>query len=197
MRSNWGGWPVSGNRVPAGRLLVLDGSDVYGFGRLNQYHRNGSHVGLGRMRYLLYAYAGGAKTGGSAKSPQAQRRGKRPPAAAKVKCRWSQRLPLLGRAMVLSGKTIFVAGPPDVVPPAGEKFSHPYHVTSGKALREQEAALSGRRGGLLWAVSTADGKKLAEYKLDSPPMFDGLAAANGRLYMSTQAGKVLCLGSRK
>ena len=205
MRSNWGGWPVSGSRVPSGRLLVLDGSDVYGFGRLNQYHRNGSHVGLGKMRYVLYAHDRGAKAGASGKSAQAKRRGKRPRAPTKVKCRWSKRLPLLARAMVLSGpstklgtgKTLFVAGPPDVFAIAPEGIAHPYHVASDKALREQEAALSGRRGGLLWAVSTADGKKLAEYKLDSPPVFDGLAAANGRLYMSTQAGKVLCFGSGK
>ena len=27
---------------------------------------------------------------------------------------------------------------------------------------------------LLWAVSPTDGKKLAEHKLDAPPVFDGL-----------------------
>jgi len=48
-------------------------------------------------------------------------------------------------------------------------------------------------GALLLAVSTSDGKKLAEHKLDSAPTWDGMAAASGRLYLSTMDGKVLCM----
>jgi hypothetical protein len=47
------------------------------------------------------------------------------------------------------------------------------------------------------AVSSADGKKLAEYDLDSPPIFDGMAAAAGRLYMSTVNGELLCFDQDK
>ena len=60
---------------------------------------------------------------------------------------------------------------------------------------EQSAAFEGRRGALLVAVSPADGQKLAAYRLDSMPRFDGLIAAGGRLYLSTVDGKVLCLGA--
>jgi len=42
-------------------------------------------------------------------------------------------------------------------------------------------------------VSAADGRKVAEYTLDAPPVFDGLIAARGRLYLSTTDGKVLCM----
>ena len=203
MRSAWGGWPVSGQRVPAGRLLVLDGRDIYGFGRLNQYHRDGSHVGLGKNRYLLYASTLGAKP--KAPPAKAPRRGKRPTAAPRVPPRWSQRIGLLARAMVLTGpstssgqgKTIFVAGPPDVTVVAPADVTDRYHITSKKALRDQEAALAGKKGGLLWALSAADGKKLAEYKLDAPPAWDGMAVARGRLYMSTTDGKVLCFDKGK
>ena len=68
-----------------------------------------------------------------------------------------------------------------------------YHVNSPSALREQEAAWAGRKGGLLWAVSAADGKPIAQHTLASPPAWDGLAAAHGRLYLSTTDGKVICL----
>ena len=81
--------------------------------------------------------------------------------------------------MVAADKTLFIAGPPDVV----DK-------------EDPMAAFEGRKGALLWAVSTADGKKLSETTLNSPPVFDGMAAANRRLYMSTRAGEVLCLGGR-
>ena len=190
MGSGWGGWPNSGQRTQAGRLLVLGGRYVYGFGRLNQYHRDGVHVGLGKKQYLLYA-SDRPDPGAAKKSAGAKRRGKKPAAPAKVPTRWSEKLPLLVRGMVLSGKTLFVAGPPDTTRLAPAGVTDPYHVTSEKALREQDAALAGERGGLLWAVSAVDGKRLAEIRLDSPPVFDGVIAANGRLLLSTKDGKVL------
>ena len=56
--------------------------------------------------------------------------------------------------------------------------------------------LEGTEGALLWAVATADGKRLAEYKLDAMPAFDSMAAARGRLYLSTTDGRVLCFADR-
>ena len=192
MSSGWGSWPNSGLRTQAGRLLVLDGRDVYGFGRLNQYHRDGSHVGLGTKKYMLYASSrpvpGAAKKGADAK-----RRGKAPAKPTNVSTRWTEKLPLLVRGMVLSGKTLFVAGPPDttVLPPAD--VTDTYHVTSEKALQEQDAALAGERGALLRAVSAVDGKKLAELKLNTPPVFDGMIAARGRLFVALEDGSLMCL----
>ena len=84
-------------------------------------------------------------------------------------------VPVDGRAMVLAGDTLFVAGAPDVI-------------------REDDslAAIEGRLGGRLWAVSKKDGAKLAEYEIDSPPVFDGMIAAGGRIYIVTRDGKVRC-----
>ena len=75
------------------------------------------------------------------------------------------------------GKTLLVAGFADRIDP-----DDPW------------ATFDGRGGGLLRAVSAADGKKLAEYKLNAPPVWNGMAAAGGRLYLATTDGKVLCLG---
>ena len=193
MQSTWGGWPNVGNRVPSGRLLVLDASSVYGFGRLNQYHRNGSHVGMGKMQYRLFACARKPDTAKPAAKPAAKRRR---PAATKISVRWSQRAGLLARGMVLSGKTLFVAGPPDVLGSKTPDGNHPYTLVSAKALAEQESAFAGGKGGLLWAVSAADGSKLCELKLDSPPVWDGMCAANGRLYIATQDGRILCFAAK-
>jgi hypothetical protein len=44
---------------------------------------------------------------------------------------------------------------------------------------ELKAGCEGKSGGVLWMASAKDGSKLAEYKLDSPPAWDGLAAAEG------------------
>jgi hypothetical protein len=79
--------------------------------------------------------------------------------------------------MVLAGEHLALAGPPDVVP-ASDPFG----------------SFEGRLGAVLWVVSTKDGNKVSEFKLSAPPVFDGMAAANGRLYMTTMDGKVLCWG---
>jgi hypothetical protein len=191
MRSGWGSWPISGNLVPSGRLLVQDGSTVYGFGRLNQYHRDGSHVGLGKTRYYLYASteAERRKSAGTAK----RRTGSQAALGGDQPSRWSVQLPLLARGMVLAGGTIFVAGPPDVFAYAPDDTADPYHIASIEALRAQQAALDGDRGGLLLSVSASDGRTLAETELPSPPAWDGMAAADGCLFLAIGDGRLLCL----
>ena len=92
---------------------------------------------------------------------------------------WSRKVPLRVVAMAVAGKTLFVAGPPDVVN-AGDPW----------------AAWEGRNGALLQAVSTADGKRLSELKLDGPPVFDGMAAATGSLYLSLRDGSIVCFAAK-
>ncbi len=91
--------------------------------------------------------------------------------------KWMVWAPLRARAMVVAGQTLFVAGPPDVLDP-----------------RDPLGAFEGRKGGMMWALSTKDGSKLGEYRLTSPPVFDGLVAARGRLYLCTRDGRLLCFG---
>ena len=42
---------------------------------------------------------------------------------------------------------------------------------------------------------TAKGEELARLDLASPPVWDGMAVADGRLYMTTRDGKVVCMGA--
>jgi len=89
--------------------------------------------------------------------------------------RWTIKVPVRVVAMVLAGRTLFAAGTPDIV-----------------AREDPWGAMQGRKGAVLWAISAVNGRKLAEYKLDASPSYDSLAAAGGRLYMTTLDGKVLC-----
>ena len=91
---------------------------------------------------------------------------------------WFDWVPIRIRGMVLAGATLSVAGPPDVIDPT-----------------DPAAAFEGRRRTILCAYSAADGRELAELRLRRPPLFDGLIAAAGRLFLCTTDGKVLCLGS--
>jgi outer membrane protein assembly factor BamB len=95
------------------------------------------------------------------------------------KARWEQRLDIRVTALVRAGDVLFAAGSPDVVDPD-----------------DPHAAWQGRKGGVLAAFATADGKELARYALPAPPVWDGLAAAGGRLYVATTDGKVVCLAGK-
>ncbi len=87
---------------------------------------------------------------------------------------WSKQVPIAVRAMVLADKVLFVAGPPAV-------------AVKGPEVR------GGTLEGRLMAFSAVDGGELGEFRLDVPPVFDGMAAAGGRLYVSLENGRVLCL----
>jgi hypothetical protein len=188
-----------GNRAPAGRLLVLDKSNAYGFGRLNQYHRDGSHVGMGKTRYQLFACDRSPKIvykpSSSTKSPKRPRR--TPP---QIAVHWSRDIGVMVRAMVLTGapenKTLFIAGPPNIVGAEAPRGKHPYTLRSPKTLQAQAAAFAGKHGGAIWAVSASTGKTLSKIALPSPPVWDGLAASAGRLYIATMDGKVSCYGKK-
>ena len=89
---------------------------------------------------------------------------------------WQAKIPLTGKAIVLAGDVLFVAGTPALFPKG-----------------DLAGAYEGRMGGVLWASSAADGKKLMEHKLTAPPEWDSLAATKGRLFLCTTDGVVHCL----
>jgi len=86
--------------------------------------------------------------------------------------------------MVLADKIIFLAGPLDVF---ADQTS-----ASSVDLKTAIETFEGKKDAILYAVSAEDGKKLAEYDLESLPVYDGLIAANRRLYISMKNGRVLC-----
>jgi len=187
-------WFTAGERRPAGRLMVMDEDRIYGFGRLNQYDHVGSHVGLGKMQYLLYA----ADRSDFDHPSRAENKKPLPWSAKKpdIPTRWQGKIDLLARGMVLCDGVLFVAGPPDLFGVAAGDAPHPYAPVSADALRKQREALKGKKGSLLWAVSGDNGKKLSETKLDGMPAWDGLIAARGRLYLTMQDGTVCCLAGK-
>jgi len=93
---------------------------------------------------------------------------------------WVSNVPVRIRAMVRTGNALFALGPPDVCDPD-----------------DPTAALEGRRGAVLLTFDAASGRKLDERKLDAAPVFDGLVAARGRLYMAAVDGRAICLAPGK
>ncbi|MFQ6133025.1 MAG: PQQ-binding-like beta-propeller repeat protein [Armatimonadota bacterium] len=92
---------------------------------------------------------------------------------------WEIRVPVRATAMALAGQRLIVAGAPDVVDP-----------------QDPLGAFEGRKGAKLWIVSTSDGTRLAAYMLEGLPVFDGMAVAYRRLWLSLQNGKLICMDGR-
>ncbi|HUT32895.1 MAG TPA: PQQ-binding-like beta-propeller repeat protein [Planctomycetota bacterium] len=91
-----------------------------------------------------------------------------------AKEQWAKPLAIQVRAMVLAGKVLFIAGP------AADAAGGPSARGEG-------------RGALLLSVAASDGAELARCPLDSPPVLDGMAAAGGRLFLSLENGRVVCM----
>ncbi len=172
MLPDYHGWPVMGCERIAGRLLVTAGDRVYGFGR-KSYEKAGSHLGLNTQYHL---YAADAELGPPKPPEKDPGDWWRSFPGSRVKRFWSQELPFLVRAMATGGETLFVAGPAEVT-----NFKAPQ--PNGKVP--------------LWAVSTRDGAKLGEWELPAAPVFDSMAVAEGRLYLTTVGGDVMCFGARE
>jgi hypothetical protein len=97
--------------------------------------------------------------------------------------------------MAMGGKSVFVSGPPDMIDEeyAFEKMAQK-DASVLEQLKDQDEALDGKRGASLFAVSTETGRMGSEIRLKSPPVWDGMAVAQGRLYLATVDGKVICYG---
>jgi outer membrane protein assembly factor BamB len=181
--SGAGGWPRAGREFPSGRILVCDDSTVYGFGRRREYYRWTTP-----NEYHLFATDKIPQRATPPKGQAKKRRGVPP-----WQPRWSKTMPLHARAMVLAAGTLFVAGPPDVADEATPGAFMLHNPLTAAQAEEALAAWQGKRGALLWAVSATDGNRLAEFQLEHPPVWDGMIAADGCLFVSSTDGTVLCL----
>jgi outer membrane protein assembly factor BamB len=90
---------------------------------------------------------------------------------------WSQRVPVRVCAMAVANDRLLAAGPPDIVDP-----------------KDPLGAFEGRQGGLLYVIHSGTGERVAEHRLASPPVFHGIAAARGRVYLALEDGSLVAYG---
>jgi len=197
----WALYNLAQKHTPCGRIMALDESRAYAF----------RADGLGNTllptpAYRLYAADRNVRD----EAPQQQQNGapakkkakagKAAGAAAEANIAGGYKVywqipspPLFANAMAVGGRRLFVAGPPDVadesrmlgfLPGADDEIN--------RQLKAQDDAWRGKMGGLLWVVSAEDGAKLAEYRLEAVPVWDGMSIANGKLFISLQNGAVTC-----
>ena len=186
MSGGAGGWPKAGQKAPAGRMLVFDEDRIFGF-RRNKEHFSALAV-TSWMEYHLFAMKK-EPTLGTMQINEPEPLGRKRTVSTPNEL-WASAVPVMARAMVLTPETLFVAGLPDLLDEGKLHANLNDPQLRAKAAEQAEAWL-GHKGGVLLAVSAANGETLAEYKLDAPPVFDGMAVANGRLYVSLENGFVV------
>ena len=205
----YGGWMKAGRLVPSGRILCFDEDNVYGFGRKPEFMTNSSV-----LQYQLFsadrlvaeeAILQLNKTEREMNSRSPNKNANMSdwllrhfyPAEdlTAVNFDWRQEQPSLTvRAMTVSADAVFAAGPPNYLDER-QVYRNPGQPETEAALAEQVEALAGRRGARLWTLSKEDGSILQRYELDSPPVFDGMAAADGALFVCSMDGSVTRLSS--
>jgi outer membrane protein assembly factor BamB len=171
------GWAWAGNRRPAGRIMSIGVDSIYGFGRdkyppspgnAHQMYAAGEKEVLFRLRKHAVAHETAGKQAGGRRPRDEE--GTKP-----LRYEWSAAADLQVRAMLLANndELLFVAG-------------------ARGDWRTSQDAYEGNLGSTLKAVSANDGKTISEYSLTSPPRFDGISAAGGKLYAAMQDGSIQC-----
>ena len=159
--------------VPYGLMLVFDDKTVWGIHRIaSRKDKDG---------YAVFAAPRGDPSDEESLLPDfAERSGKKVVGGRS----WTVGLAMRPRAMVRADNCLFIGGMPDR--PVPKPPSPPGNT-----------AFEGKTGGLLYIVSCGDGRTLARVKLESAPVWDGMAAARGRLYVATRDGRLVCMGQKR
>jgi len=196
------GFPVPTFVSPSGQMLCVKGDSVYGYGR--QFYNEGNQQFMHLFATVRYPDAVSYKEWFKDRKKKDRRIG---PHISQGKAtvpawRWSEETDTYMRAMMVAanrnkgqGDLLFAVGFPEVID------EHDAMDLIGRQQREfkldriylKEKAAAGELGAKLMVISTADGSVVSETKLDSPAVFDGMAAANGKLFISDMEGNVVCL----
>ena len=164
-------WIVNGRRSGASALFALmmayDDESIWGVNRKDYTLFKAENKPFSDDEEPLNDFT-------AKKSPPKQK-GKKKGAPKDDKIVWQSALSLRPRAMLKAGKHLFFGGMPKEV-----------------AKDDPHATYEGRKGGLLAVVSAEDGTTVKQYALDSPVAWDAMAAANGKLFLSTEKGELQC-----
>ncbi|MFW6170858.1 MAG: PQQ-binding-like beta-propeller repeat protein [Planctomycetota bacterium] len=155
-----------GIAVPYGVMLTHDQTGVWGV------HRNGRANG----RYVLFERQNKPLGRDSESLPDFRNLGQdKDP----YPYQWKQDLSARPRALVKSASRLFLATMPTEIPSD-----------------DPHAAHEGRLGGTIEVFDADGGEELARVKLNAPVVWDGMSAANGKLFAATSDGRLVCFGGK-
>jgi outer membrane protein assembly factor BamB len=204
----WAEFQLPPKRVPCGRIMCIDEDNAYSYARDLELMCNTSvseyrlfsagkypsrKVGIPKLegtwvegKYSAEEPLAAHTVNWKALAEQPKRK------LSALDYNWVHEEPdVMAKAMVLANDRLFLAGPRDVVDEK-KMWGRSNEPIFQAKMAEQASLLAGEQGGVLQVYSKQDGQKLAEHELEYLPAFDGLIAAEGRLYMVTECGALVC-----
>jgi outer membrane protein assembly factor BamB len=193
-----GGWTEMGKISPSGKMLCFDETRVYGYGQFPEYSRWST-----AQRYTLFSMNKKPKsyTPGVPDEELRQRRPNwrqfRSQRAPKVEfdINWKHSAPVRAKAIVKTRDLLFVAGPEDLIDEEAI-FRNIKSEPNRALLQQQDQLLRSSQTGKLIALSVEDGATQETLDLPSQPVWDGMAAAYGTLFIACKAGSILTLAGK-
>jgi outer membrane protein assembly factor BamB len=154
-------------------MLSLDENNLYG---VNIYSsdrfKSSVHANFypGEQGTKLFAVSVASPASGEISLGSTNKKGRRQGAL------WTSTIPIRADSLLVGADNLYLAGVRDEVDKK-DRWSH----------------FDGQKGGLILVCSKHDGKLKSQIELKSPPVFDGLASADKKLFVSCRDGSVLCL----
>lgn len=194
-------WPYADLVSPGGRMLTFDDRNVYGY-KEPHTKMKARFTEAKPEKGVAFSVALAPKLLSDKQVNESVPKNKRRTAYRSVRrysYNWQGEVPLMPRAMVLTDEFLFLAGP-EVF---DEKKTADYFYTNRTDdadlpdfVKDALDSYEGRKGAMLSVTDKADGKVLSVCELDSAPVFDGMIAADEKLFISMVNGTVVCLGRR-
>jgi outer membrane protein assembly factor BamB len=171
----WGrysGWHVVDDFRPSGRIMATDTETVFAYGRKSvepkDHNMIDSHLFRAEKKVISLATSNRKIDNNNNAALRREQK------AYRVRYRWKKESSIMVRAMVLSRDVLFVAGPT-----ADGKDEALFDDVSHPAA--------------LVAVDVETGDELSRCPLPSQPVFDGMIASGGDLFISLIDGTVRCI----
>jgi hypothetical protein len=172
---NRAAWIVDRART-AGTMVFRD-TTAFGLEPYQTSHRGGL-FNIGKESYTLFAMKLGDTPPGemtmdrTTPSSRPSLGDRRP----RVPILWHRPMPVRTTGMVLAGDRLFLAGAEDRFDP-----------------QDPLGMFEGHGPAVLWTIDPDTGETLAEMKLGAPPVWDGMSAAGGRLFIACEDGTIIAL----
>ena len=182
------GYYQSGRFTPSGRILVHDEDKVYGFCRDENDYRWTS-----TLKYHMFkAPRAQVKLGPEQQQAAFNKKGKNVQGKRYfVNHEWKRPLPILLRGLAGAGKYLILAGPPDKLDEREVWKTGRTEKTTPQGMAQQDS-IDGKLGGMLLVTIAESGETVGKVALESPPVFDGVIAAQGAVFMSALDGTIRC-----
>lgn len=200
---------IAGNQNAAGYIMTIDGETAYAYARKPGYYI-GHIKGFERHLFATSLKPKQMKVEPGPLQPRTHNgftRVMRRYAPKGITMQWSEDIPVLVKGMTVACDKLVVAGPsfelhPSsyLVDPATNRIRLDSALDDASAadaaIEKAHRGLTGEEDARLIVLTKTTGREEANIPLASGPVFDGVMAASGRLYICREDGVVSCFGEK-